>query len=151
MNPPAGSNPYTKFPASERRTLPARSPLKPKVFQVLLSLADDDGHGYGIMQGVLDPATIRPQVTPPRSKSEGRLRRAVRQVEYPIFRIAGACRVSIESSARIGLYRCRIVLQCYNLVILLDIREELPLEHNAPKTSAEKLPETPPPAWDGSV
>ena len=29
-------------------------PLKPNVFHVLLSLADDDQHGYGIMQEVLD-------------------------------------------------------------------------------------------------
>jgi len=29
-------------------------PLKPHVFHVLLSLADDDQHGYGIMQEVLD-------------------------------------------------------------------------------------------------
>jgi DNA-binding PadR family transcriptional regulator len=28
-------------------------PLKPHVFHVLLSLADDDQHGYGIMQEVL--------------------------------------------------------------------------------------------------
>ncbi len=28
-------------------------PLKPNVFHVLLSLADDDQHGYGIMQEVL--------------------------------------------------------------------------------------------------
>jgi len=29
-------------------------PLKPHVFHVLLSLADEDQHGYGIMQEVLD-------------------------------------------------------------------------------------------------
>jgi len=39
-------------------------PLKPHWFHVLLSLADDDQHGYGIMQEVLDRTDGRVRLWP---------------------------------------------------------------------------------------
>lgn len=39
-------------------------PLKPHWFHVLLSLADDDRHGYGIMQEVLDRTDGRVRLWP---------------------------------------------------------------------------------------
>ena len=40
-------------------------PLKPHWFHVLLSLADDDQHGYGIMQEVLDRTDGKVRLWPP--------------------------------------------------------------------------------------
>jgi DNA-binding PadR family transcriptional regulator len=39
-------------------------PLRPVVFQVLLSLVDGDRHGYGIVQEIADRSSARLQIEP---------------------------------------------------------------------------------------
>jgi DNA-binding PadR family transcriptional regulator len=47
-----------------RRDPEAVLPLKPVVFQVLLSLADGERHGYGIVQDIAERSSARLQIEP---------------------------------------------------------------------------------------
>jgi DNA-binding PadR family transcriptional regulator len=49
---------------SSHRDPDALLPLKPVVFQVLLSLADGERHGYGIVQEIAERSSARLQIEP---------------------------------------------------------------------------------------
>jgi DNA-binding PadR family transcriptional regulator len=48
----------------ERRDIDSLLPLRPVVFQVLLSLADDERHGYAIVQDIAERSSARMQLEP---------------------------------------------------------------------------------------
>ena len=56
-------------------------PLKPHWFHVLLSLADQDNHGYAIMQEVLDRTAGKVRLWP--ATLYGTLQRLIDAVMYP--------------------------------------------------------------------
>lgn len=48
----------------ERRDIDSLLPLRPVVFQVLLSLADDERHGYAIVRDIAERSSARMQLEP---------------------------------------------------------------------------------------
>jgi DNA-binding PadR family transcriptional regulator len=55
---------YSRGNQMKQRAPDTLLPLKPVVFQVLLSLSDDERHGYAIVQDIAERSSARMQIEP---------------------------------------------------------------------------------------
>lgn len=61
---PASSNPCETMPPRQKHDIDRLLPLRPVAFQILLSLADGERHGYGITQDIASRTSARMRLEP---------------------------------------------------------------------------------------